>query len=139
MKKILSLILALALMCGCMLTLASCGELKLEGTYSGSFISTYPEDSLTIKIGKDKSVEYTLVMAGGSETKTAKGSYSLVDDGHGHGEMLKLAVDKDADVSLLYLNGNEYQYSLKKVNGKKVLTLTGHDNDYFDLTLTEVK
>ena len=38
MKRILSLILSVALLCACMLTLASCGN-GLEGKYEGSFLT----------------------------------------------------------------------------------------------------
>ena len=139
MKKIISLILALALMCGCMFTLASCGDEKLEGTYSGSFIARYSEDTLTLTINKDQTVTYTLTLADGSETRTATGAYTLeLEEDHGH-EVIKFTVADDADPMLLSLNGREYTYSLTKVGGKKTLTLSGHDSSLFDLTLTAVK
>lgn len=139
MKKIISLILALALTCGAMLTLASCGGDELKGTYSGSFFSGYEEDTITIKINKDKTVEYKLVLAGGSETQTAKGSYTLeVEEDHGH-EIIKFTVEKDCAFPLAMLGGAEYTYSIAKVNGKKTLTLTGHGSSVLNLTLTAVK
>lgn len=138
MKKIISLILALALTCGAMLTLASCGGDELKGTYSGSFFSGYEEDTITIKINKDKTVEYKLVLAGGSETVTAKGAYTLeVEEDHGH-EIIKFTVAEDCE-NLIAMLGGAYTYSIAKVNGKKTLTLTGHGNSYLNLTLTAVK
>jgi hypothetical protein len=138
MKKIISLILALALTCGAMLTLASCGGDELVGTYSGSFFYD-PEDTITIKINKDKTVEYKLVLASGSETVTAKGAYTLeVEEDHGH-EVIKFSVPKECESLISMLGGAEYTYSIAKVNGKKTLTLTGHGNSYLNLTLTAVK
>lgn len=139
MKKIIALILALALTCGSMLALASCGGDTLEGTYSGGFIPAFEEDTLTVKINKDKTVEYTLVLADGSETKTATGAYTLeMEEDHGH-ELIKFTVAENSDPLLLILNNAEYTYSLTKVDGKKTLTLQGHGNASLNLSLTAVK
>ena len=138
MKKIISLTLSLALLLGCMLTLASCGAPKLEGTYSGSYF-TDDEDILTITIKKDKTVEYSLLIASEAASLTAKGAYTIEkEEDHGH-ELIKFTVEAGANALLFMMNNCEYVYSLEKAKGAKTLTLAGHDNDYFDLTLTEVK
>jgi hypothetical protein len=79
------------------------------------------------------------VLAGGSETQTAKGSYTLeVEEDHGH-EIIKFTVEKDCAFPLAMLGGAEYTYSIAKVNGKKTLTLAGHGSSVLNLTLTAVK
>lgn len=141
MKRILSLFLALALMCTCMLALTACGAPKLEGTYTGNFLY---EDTFTVTIKKNKTVELSLRLDADNSVETATGSYEIVaDEGHNHGgssEVMKFTVTSDKENGLLSnLNGKEFLYTLKKENGKKALTLSLHGTGSWTMNLTEVK
>ena len=129
MKRILSLILSVALLCACMLTLASCGS-GLEGTYEGIFI-TDDSDVLTVTFGEDNAVELSLSVANGERTYKASGKYSLeAEEDHGH-EVIVFDIDGE-DIGLLsFMQGSEYVYSLDKKN----LTLSDHSSgDVIELT-----
>ena len=141
MKRILSLILAIALACGCMLTLASCGAPKLEGTYTGNFLY---DDTFTVTIKKNKTVELSLTLDADDSVEKATGSYEIVaDEGHNHGdssEVMKFTVTSDKENGLLSnLNGKEFLYTLKKENGKKTLTLSLHGTGNWTMNLAEVE
>ena len=127
MKKILSLILSVALLCACMLTLASCGS-GLEGTYEGSFVT---DDShiVTITFGEDNAVEFSLSV--GNEIYKATGKYALeAEEGHSH-EVITFDISGDKIGLLSFVQGSEYVFSLDK----KVLTLSDHDSgDVMELT-----
>ncbi len=139
MKKIVSLILSLVLVCTSLLALASCGAPKLEGTYSGQFFDAFPEDTLTITIKKNKTVEYSALIEGDSTARTATGAYTIeTEEDHGH-EVIKFTVAEGSDAMIARLHNREYTYSIVKKNGKKVLSLSGHDSSVLNLTLTEVK
>ena len=137
MKKIISLILSVALLCACVFTMASCGELKLEGTYSGAFLG-YDEDVLKVTIAKDKTVSYELTYGG--DKVSAKGSYTLEqEEDHGH-EIIIFHVTGDyTKVGMLsLLDKEEYTYSLTEKDGKKVLSLSSHTT-YQVMELVEVE
>ena len=83
MKKILSLILAAALLCTCAFALTSCGN-GLEGTYEGEFF-TDEKDIITITFGEDNAVEISLSVENGESTYKATGTYKMeVEEDHGH-------------------------------------------------------
>ncbi len=137
MKKNLSLILAVALLCTCALTLTSCGG-GLEGTYEGAFV-TDESDILTITFGKDNAVTLSLSVAGGERTDTATGTYKLeAEEDHGH-EVMTFDISGDNIGLLSFLQGTEYTYSLDKVSGKKQLSLSAHSSYAESMVLTEVK
>ena len=141
MKKIISLILALTLMCGCMLSLASCGSPKLEGTYSGSCYFAEEDDVFTITIGKNKTVSYSLKLNGDERVRTATGTYSMEkEEDHGH-EVIKFNVTEgtDEDKMFILIHNQEFTYSLYKEKGKKVLELSSHSNSSMSMKLVASK
>ena len=138
MKKIISLVLCVVLLCGCVFTLASCGT-SLEGKYSGSVDAPgfREDDVLTITFGENKTVSLSLVISAG-ETYTASGTYTLeAESDHGH-EVIKFDYTGENVGPLSYFQNTEYVYSLEKVKGKKQLTLTAHSYNE-TLTLTEAE
>lgn len=137
MKKILSLILAAALLCTCAFALTSCGN-GLEGTYEGAFV-TDETDILTITFGKDNTVTLSLSVAGGERTDTATGTYKLeAEEDHGH-EVMSFDISGENIGLLSFLQETEYTYSLDKVSGKKQLSLSAHSSYSESMVLTEVK
>ena len=137
MKKILSLILAAALLCTCAFALTSCGN-GLEGTYEGEFF-TDEKDIITITFGEDNAVEISLSVENGESTYKATGTYKMeVEEDHGH-EVIFFDISGENIGLLSFLQGSEYIYSLEKVNGKKQLSLSSHSSSYESMVLTEVK
>ena len=137
MKKILSLILAAALLCTCAFALTSCGN-GLEGTYEGKFF-TDEKDIITITFGEDNAVEISLSVENGESTYKATGTYKMeVEEDHGH-EVISFDISGENIGLLSFLQGSEYIYSLEKVSGKKQLSLSSHSSSYESMVLTEVK
>ena len=132
MKRILSLILSVALLCACMLTLASCGN-GLEGKYEGSFL-TDEKDILTVTFEKDNAVALSLYVASNEKTYTASGTYKLeTEEDHGHAVIIFDISGEDIG-RLSFMQGSEYVYSLDK----KVLSLSDHSSGD-SMKLTKVK
>lgn len=138
MKKFLSLILAVAMLCALTLTLTSCGELTLEGTYQGAFFLD-EKDTLTITFKEGNVVEMTLV--DGTATYKATGTYKIeADTTEGHDHQL-MSFDIKGDIGTLsYLQNVSYAYSLEEVDGQKQLALSSHGGTVTqNMTFTEVK
>ena len=138
MKRILSLILAVALLCACTITLTSCGT-SLEGTYQGAFFLD-ENDTLTVTFKEGNAVEFALVDDG--KTYKATGTYKIEADtaeGHDH-ELMSFEISGEGMGRLSYLQKVSYTYSLEKVSGKKQLTLASHSSSVSqNMVLTEVK
>ena len=78
MKKILSVFLMLILFAGAMLSLTSCGEEKLSGTYEYKVTELgIVTELLTFN---DNNVEYTLDRFATLGIESLKGTYSIKDD-----------------------------------------------------------
>ena len=140
MKKILSLILAAALLCACAFTLTSCGN-DLEGTFRGAFF-TSEKDTLTVTFGENNAVEFSLSVENGATTYKATGTYQIVaDTAEGHDHQLMTFEIKGNDMGILsFLQNTQYTYSIEKVKGAKQLTLTAHSGSVSqNMVLTEVK
>lgn len=138
MKRILSLILAVALLCACTITLTSCGT-SLEGTYKGSFF-TDESDVLTVTFGANNTVTFSLSVANGERTDKATGTYTLTAEAdHGH-EVISFTLTEENIGILSFLQNTQYVYSLEKVKGAKQLTLSSHGGSFSqNMVLTEVK
>ncbi len=108
MKKVLSLVLALALLCGCMFTLASC-----FGGLSGKYSYTDPilggKTTYEFK-GKEFTRTYTL----GSITHTATGTYEITEE------------EEKSYITFTYTGGDE---EAKEDGGVKMELTKGTEND----------
>ncbi|MBP3605865.1 MAG: hypothetical protein J6J66_04630 [Clostridia bacterium] len=83
MKKILSLVLAVVLLCGCMLTLVACGG-GLSGKYE-SGLTTY----------EFKGKNFTRTTSIGGFSYTAEGTYEITEE------------DDDQFITLTYTSGDD--------------------------------
>ena len=111
MKKILSLVLAVVLLCGCMLTLVACGG-GLSGKYSYTDPILGGKTTYEFK-GKNFTRTYTL----GSTTNTATGTYEVTEE------------EEKTYITFTYASGDE---EAKEDDGIKMeLTkLTENDESY---------
>ncbi len=84
MKKILSLVLAVVLLCGCVFTLASCGH-SLSGTYVGEIDMGFVKASATYEFsGKNFKLTYSGNLGSLSTSlEPQEGTYEIIelDDG----------------------------------------------------------
>ncbi len=139
MKKILSLVLAAALLCASAFVLVSCGT-SLEGKYSGSVQSEVFDESdvLAITFGEKNAVTLSLTISAG-EIYTASGTYKLeTEKDHGH-EVMIFDYDGENMGLLSFFLNTEYVYSIEKVAGKKQITLSSHGSTGEVITLVEEK
>ena len=96
MKKVLSLVLALSLLCGCVFTLASCSGNTLSGEYkaevsvsdvmadlfSGWDLSSLAKASVTYKFsGKEVTATLLVSLLGVEKTHTVNGTYEIKSAG----------------------------------------------------------
>jgi hypothetical protein len=107
MKKFLSLVLALALLCGCMFTLASCGG-GLSGKYSYTDPILGGKTTYEFK-GKEFTRTYTL----GSATLTASGTYEITEE------------DDKSYITFTYTDGDE---EAKEDGGVKLAFSKGEED-----------
>ena len=108
MKKVLSLVLALALLCGCMLTLASCFGGGLSGKYSYTDPIVGGKTTYEFK-GKEFTRTYTL----GSTTHTATGTYEITEE------------EEKSYITFTYTGGDE---DAKEDAGIKMELTKGEEN-----------
>ena len=112
MKKLLSLVLALVLLCGCMFTLASCGG--LSGKY---------ESGLTTYEFKGNNFTRTTSIAGFSYS--ASGTYEITEEGEDKFITLtytsgdEKAKEDEAGVALPFVSGAEEGVKYIKIAGRK--------------------
>lgn len=103
MKKLLSLVLALALLCGCMFTLASCGG-GLSGKYT---------DELGLTSYEFKGKNFTCTVAVGNLTYSASGTYEITEE------------DDKSYITFTYTDGDE---KAKKDGGVKLAFTKGEED-----------
>ena len=121
MKRIISTMLALAILATCVLSLASCGN-SLSGKYqSKSGITTYEFSGKTVKITYE--VDIPIV---GTLTKTIEGTYELTTDDDGNDSII-FAIESEEDGANNY--EGEFSFAKGTEDGKDYIKIGG--SQYF--------
>jgi hypothetical protein len=104
MKKFLSLVLALALLCGCMFTLASCG---------GGLSGKYTDELTGLTSYEFKGKNFTCTVGAGNFTHTASGTYEITEE------------DDKSYITFTYTEGDE---EAKEDGGVKLAFTKGEED-----------
>ena len=117
MKRFLSLALALVLLCGCMFTLASCGN-TLSGKYQ-------LDAAVYTKTYEFKGSDFTCVREAFGVSHTASGTYEITEDEDGNA-FIAFTYGEDADedakedaAKLSFVKGEEDGVKYIKIAGIK--------------------
>jgi hypothetical protein len=104
MKKFLSLVLALVLLCGCMFTLASCG---------GGLSGKYTDELTGLTSYEFKGKNFTCTVGAGNFTYTASGTYEITEE------------DDKSYITFTYTEGDE---EAKEDGGVKLAFTKGEED-----------
>ena len=117
MKRILSLVLAVALLCCCVFALTSCGNFlfgKYETEVAGVYTKTY----------EFKLKEFTCVRTIGGFSHTATGTYEITEDDEGN-TYISFTYGENADEDAKEEEGVKLSFSKGTEDGVKYIKIAG--------------